>query len=107
MKTSIASAFYDKNVEVLEVKTTIDAEGGVNSKGLSVINSFKGNVSYSNCRKVQEEYGLDCDIDITITTDYEGINLNDKIKYQDVVYDVTDVIKNDSHFMIVCAKWHQ
>lgn len=107
MRTKIASVFYDKEVEVLEKITTIDAEGGVNTKGLQSKDNFKGNVSFSNCKKIQEEYGLDYNIDISITTDYKLLKVNDIIKYLDVVYNVTDVLSSDSHFLIVATKWRQ
>ena len=107
MRTKIASVFYDKEVEVLEKITTVDAEGGVNTKGLQSKDNFKGNVSFSNCKKIQEEYGLDYNIDISITTDYKLLKVNDIIKYLDVVYNVTDVLSSDSHFLIVATKWRQ
>lgn len=107
MRTKIASVFYDKEVEVLEKATTIDAEGGVNTKGLQSKDNFKGNVSFSNCKKIQEEYGLDYNIDISITTDYNLLKINDIIKYLDVIYNVTDVLFSDSHILVVATKWRQ
>lgn len=107
MRTKIASVFYDKEVEVLEKATTIDAEGGVNTKGLQSKDNFKGNVSFSNCKKIQEEYGLDYNIDISITTDYNLLKINDVIKYLDVIYNVTDVLPSDSHILVVATKWRQ
>ncbi len=107
MRTKIASVFYDKEVEVLEKATTIDAEGGVNTKGLQSKDNFKGNVSFSNCKKIQEEYGLDYNIDISITTDYNLLKINDIIKYLDVIYNVTDVLPSDSHILVVATKWRQ
>lgn len=106
MRTKIASVFYDKEVEVLEKATTIDAEGGVNTKSLQSKDNFKGNVSFSKNKLVKEEYGLDYDIDITITTD-KKVKINDLIKYQEIIYQVTDVLASDSHVMIVGVKWHQ
>ena len=107
MKKQIAKAFYDKEVSVLEQKTITDAEGGVNTKGYDVIRSFKGNVSFSNCKQIQEEYGLDYNIDISITTDDTSVKINDIIKYQDIIYNVTDVKPSDSHVLIVAKKWRQ
>lgn len=107
MKKQIAKTFYDKTVQILNKEESIDAEGGVNSKGVDVLNTFKGNVNFSNCKKIQEEYGLDYNIDISITTDYNLIEINDIIKYQDVIYNVTDVLGSDSHVLIVATKWRQ
>ena len=105
MKTKIASVFYDKEVEVLSASESMDAEGGVKYTGLNVVDTFKGNVNFSNCKKIQEEYGLDYQIDISITTDYNLLKHNDLIKYQDVTYNVSDILPSDSHILIVATKW--
>lgn len=108
MSKKIAETFYDKTVEVMTNNTITDAEGGVNYKGLAVIDSFKGNVSFSNCKKIQEEYGLDYEIDISITTYIDtNVSINDIIKYNDIVYNVNDVLLTDSHILIVATKWRQ
>lgn len=107
MTKAMAKAFYDKTVEVLTNNVITDAEGGVIYKGYATVDKFKGNVSFSNCKKIQEEYGLDYNIDISITTNYEQLKINDIIKYLDVVYNVTDVLPSDSHFLIVATKWRQ
>lgn len=108
MTKAIANAFYDKTVEVMSNQTTTDAEGGVSYKGLAVTDSFNGNVSFSNCKKIQEEYGLDYQIDISITASTDtSISINDIIKYDNVVYNVTDVLPSDSHILIVATKWRQ
>lgn len=107
MTKQIAKVFYDKEVSILVKNTTIDAEGGVNTKGYNVKDTFKGNVNFSNCKKIQEEYGLDYNIDISITTDYNLLKINDIIKYQEIIYNVTDILPSDSHFLIVATKWRQ
>lgn len=108
MTKVIADNFYDKTVEVMSNQTTTDAEGGVTYKGLAVTDSFNGNVSFSNCKKIQEEYGLDYEIDISITTYTDtDISINDIIKYNDVIYNVSDVLPSDSHILIVATKWRQ
>jgi hypothetical protein len=107
MKTKIASVFYDKEVEVLSASESMDAEGGVIYKGLDVVDTFKGNVNFSNCKKIQEEYGLDYQIDISITTDYDLLEINDIIKYQEIIYNVTDILPSDSHLLVVATKWRQ
>ena len=80
MTRQIARVFYDKTVEVLTSNVITDAEGGVNYKGYSVVDNFRGNVNFSNCKKIQEEYGLDYNIDVSITTDYNSLIINDIIK---------------------------
>ena len=107
MTNKIAKVFYDKEVEILTSNLSTDAEGGVIYKGYEVKDTFKGNVNISNCKKIQEEYGLDYNIDISITTDYDSIKINDIIQYQGVIYNVTDVISSDSHLLVVATKWRQ
>lgn len=107
MIRTIAKNFYDKEVSVLVKETIIDAEGGVNFKGYDVVDNFKGNVSFSNCKQIQEDYGLDYKIDISITTNYNLLKMNDIIKYQDVIYNVSDILPSDSHIVVVGTKWRQ
>jgi len=108
MRSKIAQVFYDKTVEVLTTNVITDAEGGVNYKGLATIDNFNCNVNFSNCKKIQEEYGLDYEIDISITADINtNIAINDLIKYNNVVYNVTDILPTDSHILIVATKWRQ
>ena len=73
MKKVIAKEFYDKEIHLMNKSVEKDAEGGVITKGYAVKDTFKGNVNFSNCEKVQEEYGLDYKINITISTDFEGL----------------------------------
>ena len=108
MKRAIANNFYDKTVDVLSNNIVTDAEGGVNYRGLATVSSFNGNVSFSNCKKIQEEYGLDYEIDISITADIDtDVSVNDIIKYDNVFFNVTDVLPSDSHILIVATKWRQ
>ena len=106
MNKVIASVFYDKTVKVLESVTETDSEGGVISKGITEIDSFKGNVSFGNCKKIQEDFGLDYDIDIVITTDTADL-FKKYLKYNDVVYAVTDIKPFDSHVLILGKVWKQ
>lgn len=107
MINKIANTFYDKSVDVLTSKVNIDAEGGVTYNGYDVKDTFKCNVNFSNCKQIQEEYGLDYSIDMSITTNYELVKHNDLIRYNDVVYNVTDILPSDSHILIVATKWRQ
>lgn len=104
-KKKIKEIFYDKTIEVLNTQNSIDDEGGFINADLEIIDSFKGNVNFSNCKEIQEEYGLDYNIDLVITTDYKLLKIDNIIKYLDIKYKVTDVIKSDSHFLIIATKW--
>jgi hypothetical protein len=107
MKTAIAKAFYDKDIHLMNKSVDKDAEGGVKTKGYSVKDSFKGNVNFSNCEKIQEEYGLDYKINISITTDYTGLKTDDILSYDKVLYEVKGIYIKDSHVLIVGAKWRE
>lgn len=107
MKREIAKAFYDKDIHLMDKSVETDAEGGVKTKGYSVIDSFKGNVNFSNCEKIQQEYGLDYKIDVSITTDYTGVTKENILSYNKVLYEVKGIYINDSHILIVGAKWRE
>ncbi len=106
MSDAIANTFYDKTIYVLEKRKITDKEGGIISKGFDVVLEFKGNVSFSNCKEIQEQYGLDYEIDIAVTTFTETeINIDDIIKYNEIKFKVTDVLISDSHKLVVATKW--
>ena len=105
MKTAIAKAFYDKDIHLMNKSTETDSEGGVKTSGYTVADVFKGNVNFSNCEKVQEEYGLDYKINITITTDYTGLKKDDILSYNKVLYEVKGIYPKDSHVLILGANW--
>ena len=108
MKQKMADVFYDKTISLMTNETIVDSEGGVTYKGLQESDTFNGNVSFSNCKKIQEDYGLNYDINISITTSTDvNISINDIIKYDNVIYNVTDVLPSDSHILIVAVKWQQ
>lgn len=106
-KEKIKSEFYDKEVKVLENKIIEDKEGGINYQGLEEKDSFLGNVSFSNCKKIQEDYGLDYEINVSITTDYNLLKINDLIKYQEKIYSIEEIIVTDSHYLILGKIWKQ
>lgn len=102
----ISNTFYDKTVEILKNVITVDEEGGVTKKGIEVVDTFKGNVSFSNCKEIQKDYGLDYEINIAITTYIDNkIKISDLVKYNNIIFEVTDVLPFDSHLLIVGVKW--
>lgn len=102
----ISNTFYDKTVEILKNVITVDEEGGVTKKGIEVVDTFKGNVSFSNCKEIQKDYGLDYEINIAITTYIDTkIKISDLVKYNNIIFEVTDVLPFDSHLLIVGVKW--
>lgn len=105
MKTAIAKAFYDKEIHLMDKRTETDAEGDVKTLGYTEKETFNGNVNFSNCEKIQEDYGLDYKIDISITTDYTVLTKDDIIVYDQVMYEVKGVYVRDSHALVIGAKW--
>ena len=105
MKKVIAKEFYDKEIHLMNKSVEKDAEGGVITKGYAVKDTFKGNVNFSNCEKVQEEYGLDYKINITISTDFEGLKKDDILAYDKVLYEIKGIYPKDSHVLVLGAKW--
>ena len=89
----------------MDGRTELDAEGGVTTTGYTVKGSFKGNVNFSNCEKIQEEYGLDYKVNISITTDYTSLSKSDIIAYDTVLYEVKGIYPRDSHTLVLGAIW--
>lgn len=105
-KKAISDTFYDKTVEILKNIVIVDEEGGITKKGIEVIGTFKGNASFSNCKEIQKDYGLDYEINIAVTTFTDvNVKISDLIRYNNVIFEVTDVLPFDSHLMIVGVKW--
>lgn len=134
MKKLIAKNFYDKGILVLDKTITHDEEGGMNVKKGRVSYKFYGNVNFSNFGSIQEDYGLDYQIDISITASPETfedkvyfddaelvydkdkiyikqteeilLGISDIISYGGKEYEVTNIIPFDSHILIL-GKWQQ
>lgn len=107
MKSKIAQYFYDKKIKLYKKTEITDDEGGKTFNISNKVYEFLGNVNFKNCKKIQEEYGLDYDVAIAITTDFDKAEINDLISYNEVFYDVTDIIVCDSHFLILGKIWQK
>ena len=107
MKTVIAKTFYDKEIHLMDKRTETDAEGGVKTLGYSVKDTFKGNVNFSNCEKIQEDYGLDYKVNVSITTDYTWLTERDILQYDGVLYEVKGIYTRDSHTHVLGALWRK
>ena len=134
MKTKIAHYFYDKGILVMTKTTTRDSEGGLKTGSNKVNYKFYGNVNFSNFGTIQENYGLDYKIDISITASPENfedkvylgdaelvyetdriyikqtgelvLGLDDIISYAGKEYRVTNIIPSDSHILIL-GQWQR
>lgn len=105
----ISKIFYDKDIYVLSKTDKLDDEGGLvkeQDTDSSIVQSFKGNVNYTQLGTLQAELGLveKIDISISCSTSVE-VKLDDLIKVNDVIYQVTSVLPYDSHKMIMGVKW--
>lgn len=105
MKRAIAKTFYDKEIHLMDKRTEKDAEGGVRTLGYAEKLTFNGNVNFSNCEKIQEDYGLDYKVSITITTDYTELTKSDIIRYDGVLYEVKGIYTRDSHTLVLGQIW--
>ena len=105
MKQEIAKTFYDKEIHLMNKSTKVDAEGGVTNDGYTVKDVFKGNVNFSNCEKLQEEYGLDYKVSMSITTHYTELELDNILCYNKVLYEIKGIYVKDSHLLVLCSKW--
>lgn len=99
-RETIKHTFYDKTINIISKESTIDDVGGV-INATTVIGSFKGNVNVTNFDEIQKEYGLDLDINIAITTDYDKVHMNNVLEYEKIDYEIKSIIKNDSHVLII------
>ena len=134
MKTKIAKYFYDKGILVMTKTVTRDSEGGLKTGSNKVNYKFYGNVNFSNFGAIQEQYGLDYKIDISITASPENfedkvyledaelvyesdriyirqtgdivLGLDDIISYGGKEYRVMNIIPTDSHILII-GQWQR
>lgn len=104
---NIAKAFYDKRIVIYEKTTIVDAEGGK----IKAVGEQKGealvNISYSNLDEQRKEYGLQVEINATVTCRPETLTLGDIIEYKDTKYDVVGLIPFDSHQKAAIKKYER
>lgn len=105
-KQTIASVFYDKTIGVVSNTQEVEADGAVTTTDGVITNTFMGNVRMVNLKEVQQQFGLDYQIDVSITTSTNTvIDTNAIIEYDGNRFEVTDVLPTDSHITIVGKKW--
>ena len=102
-RTQIANAFYDKEIELLSVVETTNNEGQVRRQLSQSGERVKGNVQYSNLERLREEYGIDEEVELSITT-------QDTVETEAIRFDGEDfeVVKNipfAAYNLIICSKW--
>jgi len=102
-KKNIARHFYDKTFTEYSSVDSTDSEGWT-SKTNTEGSTFSGNISYSRLEEVRKEYGIEEQIDATIST-HEDIANGTLIKYGSVMYEVVQAIPHDTHNILIIKKW--
>ncbi len=107
-KRAVEKTFYDKSIVILNKIDTLDAEGDYYVESADKMDEFIGNVSFSNFKEIKEEYGLEYNIGVVISTSLENkdkINLSTLISYNDITYEITDKFESDSHLLLIGSVW--
>lgn len=105
-KDVIANNFYDKTVEILQKTETLDNEGGVIKEGTTVASTFTANVQFTANDEFKTDLGLIKDIDIAISCSTDTtVEVDDLLQYEGIKYIAINVLKYDSHKLIVGKKW--
>jgi hypothetical protein len=103
-KSAIKTQFYDKEVSLYSVDTSVEEDGFQRKGEPSVLTgSFLGNVNFNNLEQIRETYGIDEEIDLSITTDTE-VDLDQVIGYLGRFYTVIKAIPYDSHYLLIAKK---
>lgn len=103
-KNKIAETFYDKSIKVLNKTNGVDDEGWAGEETTTELETILGNVRFDNLAQVQEDYGLEENVDITVTTN-STVGLGEIIEYEGVEYKVINSIPYDSHNLLIGTKW--
>lgn len=100
-KKAIKSTFYDKTVEVFEVRKDFDEEGGL-VESTSKKSEFKANVNYSELGKVFEDLGAKLNASVAITAETSvKIEIGDKMRIDERDFETVEVKRFDSHTLIL------
>lgn len=103
-KHNIDKYFYDKDFDVYSSKEVVDDEGWGAVSEETIQGSFKGNVAFDNLAEIQQNYGIEEEIDITIST-HEEVELGSLVGYDSVLYKIIRAIPLDSHNLLMGKKW--
>lgn len=103
---NIANYFYDKTFTVYTSSEVVDDEGWASINETATTNTFTGNINFDRLEEVQKEYGIDEEIDATIST-HEDIENGTILKYDADIYKVIQAIPYDTHNILIIKKWLQ
>lgn len=99
---NIANYFYDKTFTVYSHTESVDDEGWASADETEG-STFVGNINYDRLEEVQKAYGLEEQIDATVST-HEDIEIGTLIKYDNTMYRVIEAKPYDSHNILVIKK---
>lgn len=101
---TFAKAFYDKPIQILGIEVIKETDGGIVKRD-SIKSELLGNVRFNNFGISKNEIGNIVDADITITCMPDvDIQIDDRLKYRDVIYGVSEILRSDSHLTIIGIK---
>lgn len=98
-KNAIAEAFYDKDLELYNISSELDTEGGEGESTLSKIKDFVGNAQINNNEYNLKEYGFEINANYKFST-HENVEFGQLIKYNSNYYKAIKILKMDSHNLI-------
>jgi hypothetical protein len=100
-KSQIAVKFYDKEIVIYDVSDSKDDHYWARkSHTTKVTGSFFGNINFSKLDRVAQDYGIEEQIDATITTS-EAIENDTIIGYIGRQYKVIRSIPFDTHYLLI------
>jgi hypothetical protein len=101
---AISLAFYDKTFTVYSTEESKDDYGWTTRDLLVSTGTFKGNITFSQLDRIQEQYGLEEVIDALVTTSYSPADYA-IVSYNGRYYKVIRKLPFDSHNKLVLQKW--
>lgn len=96
-KNTIASAFYDKKVEIYIPKEIVGEELDVERVKGDLKESLECNVHFIGNEVAKKDYGLDIEANIMITCESSTGQIGDFLVYDNKDYCITGKLPLDSH----------
>jgi len=100
----IADTFFDKTIDLYSVGEITDKEGFTRRDVLLKTGDFTGNVYFTNLEEVRQDYGIEEQIDVVIST-HEEIEAGVIVGYGGKDYRVVKAIPRDSHNLLIGRSW--
>lgn len=104
VKNAISSTFYDKVFTRYNVTQEEDDEGEIIDELVVANGTFKGNPHFNNFEWLQKKFGIEVDIDMSVST-HSNEAAGTIISYDGQLYEVYKALPYDSHYFLVCREW--